>query len=81
MKKRAMQRNNRESIRQKSNSHTFVDDVEFYNVTHSSLRRRSQTITQQRKQIFSNSLGCSRNWVLVFCKEFIRLVGGASKIG
>ena len=29
MKKRAMQRNNREAIRQKLNSHTFVDDADF----------------------------------------------------
>ena len=29
MKKRAMQRNNREAIRQKSNSHMFVDDADF----------------------------------------------------
>ena len=29
MKKRAMQRNNREAIRQKSNCHTFVDDADF----------------------------------------------------
>ena len=29
MKKRAMQRNNREAIIQKSNSHTFVDDADF----------------------------------------------------
>ena len=29
MKKRAMQRNNREAIGQKSNSHTFVDDADF----------------------------------------------------
>ena len=29
MKKRAMQRNNREAIRQKSNSHTFLDDADF----------------------------------------------------
>ena len=29
MKKRAMQRNNREVIRQKSNSHMFVDDADF----------------------------------------------------
>ena len=29
MKKRAMQRNNREATRQKSNSHTFVDDADF----------------------------------------------------
>ena len=43
----------------------------FYNVTHSSFRRRPQTVTQQRKQTFSNSLGCSRNCFLVFCKEFM----------
>ena len=71
MKKRAMQRNNREGIRLKSNSHTFVDDADFYNVTHSSLRRRPQTITQQRKQTFPNSLGRSRNCFFVFCKEFM----------
>ena len=29
MKKRTMQRNNREAIRQKSNSHMFVDDADF----------------------------------------------------
>ena len=29
MMKMAMQRNNREAIRQKSNSHTFVDDADF----------------------------------------------------
>ena len=29
MKKRAMQRNNREAIRQKSNSLTFIDDADF----------------------------------------------------
>ena len=29
MKKMAMQRNNREAMRQKSNSHTFVDDEDF----------------------------------------------------
>ena len=51
-----MQRNNREAIRQKSNSHTFVDDADFYYATHSSLRRLPQTATQQRKQTFSNSL-------------------------
>ena len=43
----------------------------FYNTTHSSLQRRPQTITQQRKQTFSNSLDCSRNCFLVFCKEFM----------
>ena len=30
MKKMAMQRNNREAIRQKSNSHTFFDDPDFF---------------------------------------------------
>ena len=41
-------------------------------MTHSSFRRRQQTITQQRKQTFSNSLGCFRNYFLVgFCKEFM----------
>ena len=34
MKKRAMQRNNRETIRQKSNSHTFVDDADFFITRH-----------------------------------------------
>ena len=29
MKKTAMQRNNREAVSQKSNSHTFVDDADF----------------------------------------------------
>ena len=29
MKKMAMQRNKREAMRQKSNSHTFVDDADF----------------------------------------------------
>ena len=29
MKKMAMQRNNREAMWQKSNSHTFVDDADF----------------------------------------------------
>ena len=29
MKKMAMQRNNRKAIRQKSNSHMFVDDADF----------------------------------------------------
>ena len=71
MKKRALQRNSREALRQKSNSHTFVDDADYYNVTQSSLRRRPQAITQQRKQTFSNSLGCSRNCFLVFCNKFI----------
>ena len=52
MKKRAMQRNNREAIRQKSNSHTFVDDAYFYNVTHSSFRRRPQTIQYKENKLF-----------------------------
>ena len=30
MKKMAMQWNNREAIRQKSNSHTFVDGADFF---------------------------------------------------
>ena len=30
MKKMTMQRNNREAMRQKSNSHTFVDDADFF---------------------------------------------------
>ena len=29
MKKMAMQRNNREAVRQKSSSYTFVDDADF----------------------------------------------------
>ena len=74
-KKRAMQRNNREAIRQKSNSHTFVDDADFfYNVTHSSLRRRPQTITQQRKHTFRTVwavLAIVFFFFLVFCKEFM----------
>ena len=52
MKKMAMQRNNNEAARQKLNSHTFTDDADFYTMTHSSLRRCPQTITQQRKQTF-----------------------------
>ena len=69
MKKMVMQRNNREALRQNSNCHTFVDDAFFYNKTHSSLRRRPQTITQQRKQTFSLSLGCSRNRFRYFVKN------------
>ena len=39
----------------------------FYNAIQSSLRRRTQTITQHRKQAFSNSLGWVRNcfWYFV----------------
>ena len=69
MKKGAMRRNNREDKNQ-TTTHSLMMQI-FYNVTHSSLRRRPQTITQQRKQTFSNSLGCSRNCFLVFCKEFM----------
>ena len=78
MKKRAMQRNNREAIRQTQTATRSLMMQIFYNVTHSSLRRthfslrrRPQTITQQRKQTFSNSLGCSCNCFLVFCNEFM----------
>ena len=41
----------------------------FYNVIHSSLRWRLQTILQQRKQTFSNSLGCSFNCFWYFVKN------------
>ena len=34
MKKMAMQWNNREAIRQKINSHTFVDDADFFITQH-----------------------------------------------
>ena len=34
MKKMAMQRNNREAIRQNSNSHTFVEDADFFITRH-----------------------------------------------
>ena len=64
-----MQRDNNEAMRQKLNSHTFVDDADFYNTPHSSLRQCPGTITQQRKQTFSNSLGCFRNCFLVFVKN------------
>ena len=72
MKKMGMQRNNNEAMRQKFNSHTFVDDIDFffYNRPHSSLRRCPQTITQLRKQTFSNSLDCFCNCFLVCRKEF-----------
>ena len=53
MKKMTMQRNNREAMRQKSNSHTFVDEADFfYNVTHSSLRRRPQHIHNKEHKLF-----------------------------
>ena len=71
MKKRAMQRYNREAMRQKSTATCSLMMQIFYNVTQSSLWWRPQTITQQRKQTFSNSLGYSRNCFLVFCKEFM----------
>ena len=70
MKKMTMQRNNREAMRQKSNSHMFVDDADFfYNAIQSSLRRRTQTITQHRKQAFSNSLGWVRNCFWYFVND------------
>ena len=34
MKKMAMQRNNREAIRQNSNSHTFVENADFFITRH-----------------------------------------------
>ena len=71
MKKMAMQRNNRKAIRQKSNSHTFVDDADFFITRYTSLRRRPQTITLQRKQTFRTVLAVLSIVFLVFCKEFM----------
>ena len=43
----------------------------FYNAIHSSLRRRPQTITLQRKQTFRTVLAVLAIVFLVFCKEFM----------
>ena len=40
----------------------------FYNVTHSSLRRRPQLITHQRKQTFRTVWAVLAIVILVFCK-------------
>ena len=71
MKKRAMQRNNRENIRQKSNSHTFVDDADFLKRDTLFIALTSTDDYTTKKINFFEQFGLFRNCFFVFCKEFM----------
>ena len=67
MKKRAMQRNNREAIRQKSNSHTFVDDADFLQRDTLFIAATSTDDYTTKKTHFFEQFGLFSQLFLVFC--------------
>ena len=70
MKKMAMQRNNREAIRQKSNSHTCVDGADFLLPDTLFIVATSTDDYTTKKTNFYAYLGLLLQLFLVFCKEF-----------
>ena len=72
MKKREMQRNNREAIRQKSNSHMFVDNAGFSLLDTLFIATTSTDDYTTKKTNFFEQFGLfSQLFFLVFCKEFM----------
>ena len=68
MKKMTMQRNNREAMRQKSNSHTFVDDADFLKRDTIFIAATFTDDYTTQKTSFFEQFGLGSQLLLVYCK-------------